>query len=81
MWVLRLSQLRTTAERNEKKKKRRTKVVAQQAGPLTTVQAQLIVERVELVLDVLRTGAVLAGAEVQKDIDLGKKRTETGENS
>lgn len=33
-------------------------------------------EGVELVLDVLGTGAVLAGAEVQKDIDLGKTHRE-----
>lgn len=49
-----------------------TEGAAWQAEPLTTVQAQLIVERVELVLDILWTGAVLAGAEVQKDIDLEK---------
>lgn len=49
-----------------------TEGAAWQAEPLTTVQAQLIVERVELVLDILGTGAVLAGAEVQKDIDLVK---------
>lgn len=43
---------------------------ARWAEPLTTVQTQLVVERVELVLDVLGTGTVLAGAEVQEDIDL-----------
>lgn len=58
-----------------------TEGAAWQAEPPTTVKAQLIVERVELVLDILGTGAVLAGAEVQKDIDLEKKCTETGEGS
>ncbi len=36
----------------------------------TTVQTQLLVEGVELILDLLGTGAVIPCAEIQQDVDL-----------
>ena len=40
----------------------------------TTMQPQLVVELVELVLDVLGTGTVLARTEVQQHVDLQTQR-------
>lgn len=39
----------------------------------TTVQSQLFMEGVELLLDLLGTGAVLACAEIQQDVDLQER--------
>lgn len=41
----------------------------------TTVQAQFFMERVELILDLLWTGAVLTCTEIQQDVDLEIDRT------
>lgn len=38
----------------------------------TTVQAQLFVEGIQFLLDLLRTGTVLSCTEIQQDVDLQK---------
>lgn len=48
----------------------RAEILMEEVVDFTTMQAQLFVEGVEFLLDLLRTGTVLSCTEIQQDVDL-----------
>lgn len=48
----------------------RAEILMEEVLDFTTMQAQLFVEGIEFLLDLLRTGTVVSCTEIQQDVDL-----------
>lgn len=48
----------------------RAEILMEELLDFTTMQAQLFVEGIEFLLDLLRTGTVVSCTEIQQDVDL-----------
>lgn len=48
----------------------RSEILTEELLDFTTMQAQLFVEGIEFLLDLLRTGTVVSCTEIQQDVDL-----------